>query len=419
MSVLTPSGYREIEELQVGDEVSAFDMETGEPLVNVIEGKQWVDAAEWVRWHTNADLPPFRFYRINGTWTLNSEQSIWRNGTEVCHAKHLIGGDTLYDDADHPVIITSIEEAEADGWWRFDISGDHSYIVDGLTLHNASRFWFGGTGTWDLSTQTHWSGTSGGPTTASAPGSADTVTFDGSSGGGTVTPSYGGTGTFQSITGGAFTGTVDWSTNNNSVSLGLASGTALNLGGTATRTFKLGGGTWTFSGTGALISLFNNSGMTFNGSSAALSFTAVSSAVRSLALTGAPYTFASLTVAANSSGGQFTVNNNTVTFTTVSIGAPNYILWPAAVTTITNALSITGTSSGPVGFASGTGGTQATISSANNGALAWAGLHDMKFQGGGTFTAANSFDLGNNSGITITAPSAGGGVSRARAQGAF
>lgn len=49
------------------------------------------------------------------------------------------------------------------------------------------RFWVGGTGTWNASSTTHWSTSSGGSSGASVPGSSDTVIFDGSSGGGTVT----------------------------------------------------------------------------------------------------------------------------------------------------------------------------------------------------------------------------------------
>src|SRR5688572_1536024 len=51
----------------------------------------------------------------------------------------------------------------------------------------AARFWVGGTGTADLADTTHWAATSGGAGGQSVPGSADTVTFDGSSGSGTVT----------------------------------------------------------------------------------------------------------------------------------------------------------------------------------------------------------------------------------------
>ena len=46
----------------------------------------------------------------------------------------------------------------------------------------ATRYWVGGSGTWDGSTTTHWSATSGGSGGASAPTSADDVVIDSSSG---------------------------------------------------------------------------------------------------------------------------------------------------------------------------------------------------------------------------------------------
>ena len=51
----------------------------------------------------------------------------------------------------------------------------------------ATRFWVGGTGTWSSSNTTNWSATTGGAGGASVPTTADTVTFDGLSGTGTVT----------------------------------------------------------------------------------------------------------------------------------------------------------------------------------------------------------------------------------------
>ena len=247
MQILTPTGYRAVADCLVGDEVSAFDMLTGAPIVNTIEARQWIDATEWARWwQVEPTAPPFQFFRINGTWTLNSEQSIWRNGGNVCHAKDLIVGDVIYDDADQDVTITSFEEVSADGFWRFDISGDHSYIVEGLTLHNASRFWVLGTGTWDAADTTHWAASSGGVGGQSVPGAADIVVFDGSSGGGTVTLNFGGTITVQSISCGAFTGTWDNSVNDNDITLTANGG--FNSSGSGARTIKLGTATYTLTG---------------------------------------------------------------------------------------------------------------------------------------------------------------------------
>lgn len=51
----------------------------------------------------------------------------------------------------------------------------------------ASRFWVGGSGTWDGTSTTNWSATSGGSSGASVPTSADTVTIDSNSGSPTIT----------------------------------------------------------------------------------------------------------------------------------------------------------------------------------------------------------------------------------------
>ena len=119
----------------------------------------------------------------------------------------------------------------------------------------ASRFWVGGTGTWDNSTTTHWSSTSGGAGGASVPGSSDTVTLDGSSGGGTVTLNY--SPTILSITMGAFTGTFDDGGNN--PTMGNFSNT-----GTATRTLTMTG-TWTLTGNNTTIwSMATITNLTFN-----------------------------------------------------------------------------------------------------------------------------------------------------------
>lgn len=70
----------------------------------------------------------------------------------------------------------------------------------------ADRYWVGGTGTWNGTSTTNWSTTSGGASGASVPTSADNVFFDSNSGGGTLTVS--GTRSCSSITFTGFTGTV-------------------------------------------------------------------------------------------------------------------------------------------------------------------------------------------------------------------
>lgn len=51
----------------------------------------------------------------------------------------------------------------------------------------ADRFWVGGTGTWDGTTTTNWSATTGGASGASAPTNSDRAVFDANSGTGVVT----------------------------------------------------------------------------------------------------------------------------------------------------------------------------------------------------------------------------------------
>lgn len=95
----------------------------------------------------------------------------------------------------------------------------------------ASRYWVGGTGTWDTTTTTHWAATSGGAGGASVPVATDAVFLDANSGGGTVTLAQNVTQTIISLSG--FTGTLDFSSN--TISLSGSNTTVVNAG-TATMT---------------------------------------------------------------------------------------------------------------------------------------------------------------------------------------
>lgn len=122
----------------------------------------------------------------------------------------------------------------------------------------ASLFWVGGTGTWDASDTTHWSTSSGGAGGAAVPTSADTVTLDASSGGGTITVNT--SFTITSLTMGAFTGTLDFATNNNSPTM-----QSFNASGTGTRTLNMGSGTWSITGTsGTVWNISTATNMTMN-----------------------------------------------------------------------------------------------------------------------------------------------------------
>lgn len=108
----------------------------------------------------------------------------------------------------------------------------------------ASRFWVGGTGTWDASSTTNWSATSGGASGASVPSSSDDVTLNASSGGGTVT--LGANVSVISISMGEFGGTLNSSTFNVTLS-------TFTISGSGTRALNMGSGIWTLTGNDTII----------------------------------------------------------------------------------------------------------------------------------------------------------------------
>jgi hypothetical protein len=91
---------------------------------------------------------------------------------------------------------------------------------------------------------------------------------------------------------------------------------------------------------------------------------------------------------------------------TCTINGGANILFPNALTTTINNLVVSGSASAPVALLSASVTVTATVAvttaTIDSAALRW-----LTFTGGPS--ATNSFDLGSNSGITITGPSGGGG----------
>lgn len=229
----------------IGDEVIAYDMNDGHIIYNTIEAIE--------EWNSDNDSEfSSSFYLVNGTYTMYKWQSVWANGN-VTHANQLKVGDIIYNDENQDITITSITSTLPQTvWYRLEISGDHSYIADGITLHNASRLWVGGTGTWDASSTTNWSATTGGASGASVPGAADTATYDGNSGTGTVTLNTDVTVVTISIANTTNVMTFDFATNNNSFTLSGTTGFIYSGGTTANRTINFGFNTFTFTGAGTI-----------------------------------------------------------------------------------------------------------------------------------------------------------------------
>jgi hypothetical protein len=349
--ILTPNGYVDIDYVGVGNHVLAYDVITGAPIINTVERKEWL-------------TPPddeTTFYVINGTWTLYQNQSIWRNADQVVHASDLEVGDMIYDGSDNPITIIDITETTGAGWWRFAISGDHSYIVDGITLHNASRYWVGGTANWDGTDGLKWSATSGGAGGASRPNSPDSVFFDVNSTG-TCTISSGSTGP-ASLDCTGHTGSLSGSTN-----LTINGNVTLGSGGTYsgyTGTFTIQGNT--------NYSLTTNGNTSFGGT---IMLNPSGGAVASLA---DDLTIAKGIIFRTSSTGTITTNSHNTSSTSLTVSNIN-----------TGALTVNG---GTSTFTVTSSGTAFSITNDLIGTITINGTSTVKL----TYSGATEVDIGNSS----------------------
>jgi hypothetical protein len=260
----------------------------------------------------------------------------------------------------------------------------------------ASRFWVGGTGTWDAADTTHWAATSGGAGGASVPVAADTVTFDASSGGGTVTVSHASL-SITSLAFGAFTGTLDFATNNNNVTAGSVAGT-----GTGTRTFNMGNGTWTLTlAAGNFWDMTTTTNLTFNANGSTIIASATGTSTRTFNGGGLTYNNVTINNAAVN-GRQINVAGSNTFANLTLTNTSQVVLSNGTTQTISGTLTFNGSPTS-VGFL-GTAGTNATISVANATTLSWLSIANITKAGAGSITAVNSFDGGGNSGITISPP---------------
>lgn len=270
-------------------------------------------------------------------------------------------------------------------------------------------FWVGGSGTWDNSSTAHWSNTSGGASGAGPPSSTESATFDASSGGGTVTvaSTINGSNTLVTITMGAFTGTLDFSVNNPSITLT----TQFSITGTGTRDIKTGTGTFTFTGVNT-----NNwdATTTTNCTCASLgSATYVLSTGGSQGQTfaGGGKSYGTLTINGRNQIGTVTVTGSN-TFATINTSGPLQVNFSGGTTqTLTNAINWAQSPSTTVVLTNGGSSSKATLSlSAAPTAVSWMGFKGIASSGvGAAFTATNSSNYGGNSGFTISTPSSGGG----------
>lgn len=395
MQILTPTGYKPIEEIEVGDKVAAFDMVTGEKIINEVIDKKWMfDNPE-----ENYKL--CKFYNINNRWRLAGDLSIWTTPTTVKHISELEIGDKIYDDNDQEITVESIEEDAGFGWWRFHISGDASYIADGLTMHNASRFWILGTATWNNATTTNWAATSGaGSGGSSVPGSADVAIFDSLSGGGTVTLNY--SPTLGGITGGAHTGTLVTGAN----TVTFASG-RLDYSGTGTRTLNITNTTFNLVGQSTGVwNIATTTNLTFISTGSTIS-AAAGIQNGTFAGGGLTYNIVSLTGIGGGAGNM--TGDNTFASLTIGVSASGRFTMPTGTNQTATNLTLQGTSATNFGMICTTvnsalvRGSQSTFTAANV-TLSNIVLLDIIGAGAGTWSGTNVGDGGGCTNITFTSP---------------
>lgn len=226
----------------------------------------------------------------------------------------------------------------------------------------ATRYWVGGTGTWDGSATTHWSATSGGSAGASAPTSSDAVIFDGSSGGGTVTVDS--TRTCASLTTTGYTGTIN--------------GTIYASGNITLGT----GGTYT----GLTLAFDKNTGgtLTSNGKTIA-AFNAGVNTTYTITIADAMAVAGAFTVVTDSTGG-------TLTFTSGTTNTVGSVAWSNGGGTV----NLTINASSP--------GSQATLSDTSGiNTLDYWSAQDIAFTGGATWLSGTGFvNIGNVTGLSTT-----------------
>lgn len=329
------------------------------------------------------------FYKINNTVILFSEQTIIANNNGK-HVRLLEVGDTIYGLKGKKIKVKTIKKVkETFYFYKLKINGDHTYYLNDILVHNASRFWVGGTAGWTTLNLTSWSISTGGVGGATVPGAGDTANFDASSGGGTVTPNY--NMSLGNLNMGAFGGTLDFSVNNNSPTI---SG-AFNCSGTGVRTFKAGTGTWTMTGTVSVVwqlSVITNLTATVSGCTITMSGN------------GAQITGGSLTYGiVNFTGGGVNVIGSTNTFGTLSytgVGASDSFQINQNQI-VTGTLTITGnSSSNKVAIMTSAAGTLRTFtfgSASFTNIASWTDISLTQNASGGSWTLNEALNLASAS----------------------
>lgn len=276
---------------------------------------------------------------------------------------------------------------------------------------SAPCFWVGGTG--DINDTAHWASASGGTTgTCAAAGgwpnsTADTATFDASSGGGTVTRNV--NWTVGVLTTSAFTGTFG-----NSGDTATVNFNNWTDSGSGTRTVNMGASAWTCGTVGVAACTVSRTGatnLTFNSNTSTLVIAGSLTGAINICNLGA-FTYNVVTFNADAVGRRGSnCNTGNTTIGTLNIAAPNNITLNNGITFTVTTLNFTG---GTPSLSAFTAIMSSTVGSTLSMPLANAATCDFCIFRGisvatTSITATNTIDLGQNTNISITAPTGGGG----------
>jgi hypothetical protein len=270
----------------------------------------------------------------------------------------------------------------------------------------ATCTWQGGTAAWNNSNTASWS-------CGHVPVAADSVVFDGTSGGGTVTVAAtinGVSNTINTLTWGAFTGTIDFATN--SVALIVTGTPCFSGSGTGARKVLTAGAQFTCTLATSAPSLVTMSTVTnLDGTSdftGTWVFPSGNPFVRGF-LAGTSLHWGTLTIASNSSSGLVNITGTTaITFDTINFAGPGALSFPNTITTtITNAFSWVGSSYAAPSLieAAQSPGIIGTIHASAASTMDKVAVRDLTFNT--SSVTVTGYDLGNNTfsgGGGITAP---------------
>jgi hypothetical protein len=264
-----------------------------------------------------------------------------------------------------------------------------------------TRFWVGGTGSWDAATTTHWAATSGGAGGQSVPTSSDTVTFDSASNATLYTVTITATANCSDLSISApASGAVTWAGSSSLVISGSVFVSATNV----TRTF-----------TGPITLSSTTTGKTIDINQTLASSLTISGAGGGWTLSNNLNTGTS-SVTYSSSGGTLNTNGKTLTIgsfnaatntKTLTLGASSINItssWAVNAADTVSAASSTITASAGTSF-SGGGETYGTVNWTTVASGAWTGANSyttLTITGGAVTTGQITFDSNQTISGTFT-----------------